>query len=79
MQFSLSHIFSCFPLAWRTRLSSLAFGSWHGDTVGDRSAQGLAARASVTLGNNGQNKISPFLLLESIKKVIQAQYKFKRQ
>lgn len=50
MQFSLSHIFPWFPLACRTRLSSFAFGSWHGDTIGNRSSQGLAVGASVTLG-----------------------------
>lgn len=47
MQFP--HMLARFPLAWGARVSSLAFGSWHSDAVAHRSAQRLAARASITL------------------------------
>lgn len=58
---SLSHILSWFPLARRPWISSFAFGSWHGDTVGHCSSQGLAARAAVTLGTKRRKR---FLLIK---------------
>lgn len=58
---SLSHILSWFPVACRPRLSSFTFGSWHGDTIGHCSTQGLAARASITLGTKKWGKNVTFL------------------